>query len=124
MELFIDTSDKTKTFLEIKNSGKLIDSVEIGNNFDQAEKLLTGIDALLKKNDLKKHDLTGIFVNSEGDSFTSLRIGIITANALGYALGIGVKDFNNKSVSQEKLEIVCPKYSSEPNITVSKQKMP
>ncbi|MFH0973018.1 MAG: hypothetical protein V1768_03475 [Patescibacteria group bacterium] len=57
----------------------------------QAEKLLPAIDKLLKKNKIKLSDIKKIQVENQGGSFTALRIGVVTANALGYALGIPVE---------------------------------
>ena len=120
MDLFIDTADKEKTIVCLKKSGKEIGSAVIKNNFDQAEKLLPQIDRLLDENQLGKQDLKNIYVNSRGDSFTSLRVGIITANALAFGLGIPVKDFENDSIAKENIEMVKPKYSMEPKITIKK----
>lgn len=117
MDLYIDTADKLKTCLELKKTGEVLASHTIQNNFDQAEKLLTGIDRLLLDNDLTKADLTKIYVNSQGDSFTALRIGVITANALAYALGIPVFNFDGQNISKDNLNFVVPEYSQEPSIT-------
>jgi len=72
MFLYIDTSNKKKTCLKIKNGKKEVDKKEITNKFDQAEKLLPNIKALLDKNSITKNELKKIYVNSQGDSFTSL----------------------------------------------------
>ncbi|HPW05950.1 MAG TPA: hypothetical protein PLA05_03260, partial [bacterium] len=58
-----------------------------------------------------------IRVQNEGGSFTSLRIGVLTANALAYALGIPVTPLNGgKSFKFVGGQAVRPKYQSEPNI--------
>ena len=75
--------------------------------------------ALLAAQKLKPSALKKIIVANRGGSFTSLRIGVITANALGYALKIPVlaewpgpkkaKKFAGRS-------LVEPIYDREPEI--------
>ena len=83
--------------------------------------------------------IKGIIVENKGGSFTALRIGIVTANALGYALGIpvasskfpekasGPRGFTGKVKSLKlknstKYSVVMPEYEKEPNITVKKSR--
>lgn len=56
----------------------------------QAEKLLPAIDRMLRTKKIKLNAIKKIVVVNRGGSFTSLRIGVLTANALGYALKIPV----------------------------------
>ena len=103
----------------------------------QSEKLLTSIERVLK-GDLKK--VKGIGVVSGPGSFASLRIGVVTANTLAYALkvpvvGIALNEFIDQDELVKKLlkklttkkkfslakNIVVPFYGQEPNITLKKK---
>lgn len=79
----------------------------------QAETLLPEI---VKFCDLKK--ITAIKINNSGPSFTALRIGVTTINALAYALGvelIATEKDNVFKVNNKKY--AAPVYDREPNIT-------
>jgi len=101
--------------------------------FRQAEKLLPAIDALVGRASLKK--LKGLGVVSGPGGFTSLRIGIITANTLAFALkvpvvGIALDEFKTPEelvvkifARLKKVKLgapVLPEYGREPNITIKK----
>ena len=116
MILRIDTGSNEKidiSFLEGKDV-LLQESIEAKHR--QSEKLLPFIDELLSKSNKSIDDVEKIMVNDEGEGFSSLRIGVITANALAYALGIEVTNFNNKNIKSDLFTMVEPKYSQEPNI--------
>ena len=123
MELIIDTSKNQDISIELLLNGESLAKNEFEASFTQAEKLLPEIDLLLKSINKVPGDLKSIKVASEGGSFTALRIGIVTANALGYSLGIPVKNFRGESFSADGIDIVKPEYSSEPNITIGKKKL-
>ena len=58
-----------------------------------------------------------IVVVNVGESFTALRIGVLTANALGYALGIPViSNQGTVATKLKKFSVVAPIYQREPNI--------
>lgn len=126
MILYIDTTKNNLVEIGLKDKNKFIAKKKINSNHTQAEKLLPGIAKLLKTNRLKLSDLKSLAVVNQGGSFTSLRIGVVTANALGYALSIPVagshkgknKKFKNGKLSFNLLE---PGYSSKPIITAKKQ---
>lgn len=152
MILYINTikNDSAKIEIGIFEDGKKLAGREIEARYAQAEKLLPLIDKMLKrrkllagKAGLKDKSQTGlarikeIAVVNKGGSFTSLRIGVVTANALGYALGIpvrpvdesgGMNDKKRKKAGGKfepgkksgKFSIVQPKYYKEPNITLKK----
>jgi tRNA threonylcarbamoyl adenosine modification protein YeaZ len=125
MILYINTILNDEIVIAIKNGDKILVSKKISSPHQQAEKLLPEIDGLLKKSKIKLGDLKGIEVENRGGSFTSLRIGVITANALGYALGIPVtpiKQENKKTLKQKlSFDIIKPIYDREPNITIKKK---
>ena len=110
------------------NNDKIIGRESVSARYCQAEKLLPLIDKLIKQNNCEGDNLANIEVFNQGGSFTALRIGIITANALGYALGLPVKgvvkanDKLKEAKIKDKFNIIKPIYSKEPNITVKKNK--
>ena len=72
--------------------------------------------------EIKLDDLTAITVASKGDAstgFTALRIGVVTANALGYGLGIPVRGLGGKVKSKRLsgFDVTRPIYNRKPNIT-------
>jgi tRNA threonylcarbamoyladenosine biosynthesis protein TsaB len=117
MELLIDTSKNPNIVLSVANQGKEIARIEFEAKHSQAEKLLPGIDDLLKNSGLSLEDISEVSVKSSGDSFTSLRIGIVTANTLAYALGVHVSNEAGKYMTVENIQLVKPEYSQEPHIT-------
>jgi tRNA A37 threonylcarbamoyladenosine modification protein TsaB len=120
MTLFLDTSQNNKINLRIEDCNKLIAKKTFSARFKQAEKLLVEIEKLLIKNNIKLELINELKVTNLGSSFTSLRIGIITANALSYSLNVVVKsdtqDENN--IKNNKFSIIKPIYDREPNITI------
>jgi len=126
MVLYIDTTINDLIEIGLKEKNKFIVKKKVISRRTQAEKLLPIIARMLKVSKFKLSDLKGIEVVNRGGSFTSLRVGIITANALGYALRIpvrGEKEMAQK-VKNDRLGFipVKPKYDSDPNITVKKRK--
>lgn len=123
MILYINTTslENLQLSLEEPKSGfKAEKSIAI--NYNQAEKLLPELAKLLKQNKLKLTDINKIIVFNNKGSFTSLRIGIATANALAYSLGIPVEDNFGQSLTIEDINIVEPKYEQEPNISIPLKK--
>jgi tRNA A37 threonylcarbamoyladenosine modification protein TsaB len=120
--LIINTADKENIYLAVEKDKKVIDEIKIKARFKQSEKLLVGLNNLIRKNNLNFKDIKMIKVAACGDSFTSLRIGVVTANALAYALNIDVSDLlsNNSHKLKNKINIIKPKYNTEPHITIKK----
>lgn len=128
MILCINTIQKDNIIIALKNSRGVAAQTKIKAKYKQAEKLLPLIDKLLKQNKLDIKDIKKIQVVNQGGAFTALRVGVVTANALGYALGVSVKssefpavlreDFDEVKRSRKfNFDIVKPIYSKEPNIT-------
>lgn len=121
MILYINTTLNNLVEIGVKDKNIFVCKNKFSSKRTQAEKLLPGIAKLLKANKLKLSDLKGIEVANQGGSFTSLRIGVVTANALGYALSIPAEGSKGgrKSVKNGKsiFNIVRPEYDSEPEIT-------
>ena len=80
MDLYIDTSKKIKINIQLKDNNKLVGQKSFDAPFRQAEKLLLEIDKLLKNNKINLQNIKRILVKDRGESFTALRIGIVTAN--------------------------------------------
>ncbi|MDA3802680.1 MAG: hypothetical protein PF488_02145 [Patescibacteria group bacterium] len=131
MTLYIDTTEKEKMIISLfekkGSSFNLISKSNISAFRKQSEKLLPEILKLLEKNGLELSELELIVVKNEGGSFTSLRIGVVTANALSYGLNIkaraGYLENDNLILKKDKTKkfskynIVEPEYSASPNIS-------
>jgi len=124
MTLYINTTENNLIEIGLKNKNKPVAVKRIKSYRTQAEKLLPAIDKLLKNSKLKPNDLKSVEIENRGGSFTSLRIGVVTANALAYALGIAVAGNGgiNKIVrsGQRSFKVAEPIYDREPEITAKK----
>ena len=121
MILFIDTTQNNLIEIGIKDKAKFVARKKFKSDRTQAEKLLPAIEKLLKAARLKLSGLKGIAVANQGGSFTSLRIGVVTANALGYALKIATRGTGSR-VKPGMTEVVAPIYERDPEITVKKER--
>jgi len=120
MTLYINTTEKDLVKIAIKDGNREVAVKEFKAQYCQAEKLLPAISKMLSNKKIKLGDLDNIEVANKGGSFTSLRIGVLTANALGYALGIPVVASGEKIVKAGKFSIIKPIYDKKPNITKKK----
>ncbi len=122
MTLYINTIITDYILIMIARKEETIVFKKVKVNRKQAEKLLITLDKLLIKHKIKPKDIKRIVVADEGGSFTSLRIGVITANALAYAWKIPVQGESGQVLVAKKLgfNLVSPKYQGEPNIGVGK----
>lgn len=105
--LIINTSLKDRVFLALYKNDRLVSKSILKTKYKQAEKLLSGIERLFQRARVCLKDLKGIIVVKGPGPFTALRIGIVTANTLAFALGIpviGIKtpEFNKLSESIKK----------------------
>lgn len=119
-QLFIDTVSQAGVQLAIKQGDQLIAERFWSGDRQQAEQLLPGIIELLAEQQLDWTDLTDVLVANHGGSFTSLRIGVVTANALAYALGINIAGTHGQPLNNNDYQIVTAEYSGQPNITIKK----
>ena len=128
MTLYINTTQGDDIIIIIKDSDKAVAQKKFKAKYSQAEKLLPMVDKMLSQNNLKIKDIQKIKVANIGGGFTALRIGVVTANALGYALRIPIEPSESLSGDSDEAEnivkskrfdfnIVEPIYSKEPNIT-------
>lgn len=135
MILIINTADSDKATVALAKNGKIITKKIFQSKFKQAEKLLAEIDKLISKQKLTANKLKGIIVVSGPGPFTALRIGVVVANTLAWALKIPVVDvklneFDNLNKLAQKSQkllarvkkqnIVEPFYGKAPNITSKK----
>lgn len=116
MILYIDTTLKSRIILKLLEDGLEVAHMEEEAPYMQAEKLLPALEKILKKNKFKLQDIKKIEVNNDGGTFTSLRIGVTTANALAFALKIPIKGTSGKPLKKGNLSIIKPKYNAEPKI--------
>jgi len=121
MILHIDTTKKEELSLSLTDNEQTIAEQHLPAHYNQAELLLPTIDQLTKTAKKQLTDITKIIVQNGVGSFTSLRIGIATANALAYALDIEVEDEQGNKLLANNMQIVEPRYDREPNITMPKQ---
>lgn len=134
MTLYIDTTKNNLIEIGVKDKNKLVAVKKFKSHRTQAEKLLPAIEKLFKANKLKLSNLANIEVANRGGSFTSLRIGVVTANALAYALGIAIVGAGSQElpvspsasrggkVKNQKFSVVEPAYDREPEITKKKER--
>ena len=123
MILYINTIEAGNIKIALKQGCEVLAEKKVKAYRREAEKLLPAIEKLLKANKFKLSDLTGVEVENRGGSFTSLRIGVVTANALAYALGIPVSGSNKSKARSRKLTVVEPVYDREPEITKKKSRI-
>jgi tRNA A37 threonylcarbamoyladenosine modification protein TsaB len=98
MLLFIDTTNNKKAIVKVGE-------VEITESYKspRSQDILRLIEQVLKKAEVNKEKLTAIQVNPGPGAFTSTRVGVAVANALGLALKIPLNQ-------QEVGKIVKPIY--------------
>lgn len=117
MILYINTTQGDDIIITIKKGSRTVVSKKINAKYSQAEKLLPLIDKLSKEKKMNTTDIRKIKVANTGGSFTALRIGVVTANALGFALGIPVESIKKGKKSNKEFDIIKPMYYKKPNIT-------
>lgn len=132
MYLYLDTTERDSFRVALVDKGIVLKNKTVLSVRQHSEKLLKTINGLLQHHpnpSSKRRGLQGIAVVKGPGSFTSLRVGISTANALAYAWGVPVAGVN-PNYSLNKIEalfkkkhpkIVLPKYGSAPHITLAKQ---
>lgn len=132
MKLLIDTADPELIQIGLAEKGTVVASRKLKAKYRQAEKLLPAITKLLATKKLGLRNLTAVAVISGPGPFTALRIGVVTANTIAFALRIpivGVRrdqaaDLSQLAITAEKRrggsKPVIPFYGQEPHITLKK----
>ncbi len=123
MILYINTCLVDSLEVSLKKNRKLIAKKSIKAKRKQAELLLKTINKVLDKANIKLKDITEIKVVNYGGSFTGLRIGVLTANSLAYALQIPVSSIDDSKQKLRKFsqqQIVEAIYNREASINKKK----
>ena len=127
MILALDTSTPITELFLADSGGKILKQIKAETGNQLSEQLLQIIENALKDADLKLNNLTGLIFVSGPGSFTGLRIGASTINALAYSLNIPVvgvpmgPDWLIKGLARlndmEDDKIVKLEYGAEAHIT-------
>lgn len=131
MILALDTSSPTTKLALLNLSGQTLELQEVETGNKLTEVLTNLIEKLLDPKKLKLSDLTGLILVDGPGSFTGLRIGASTFNALAYALDIpivGIPEgetwleggFSRLSLGDND-KIVKLNYGADPHITQQKK---
>ncbi len=130
MILKIDTTISETIKITLLKKEEIFLTKEVLAPRAQSEKLLPTIFRVLEDAKTTWLDLSGLEVVVTGGSFTSLRIGVLTANALAYALKLPLQAISaeGENVSKNNLKkflnykIAVPEYNGEPNIGRTKKR--
>jgi len=123
--LFVDTSTNDSV-VAVLNNDKVLDKVVWNGGGELSDSLLVKIDELLKRLNISLIDISSIAVNPGPGSYTGLRIGISTANALSWSRKIPIRSAKFevdkiKFLTPPSYSPIFPVYSGPPNITRSKK---
>lgn len=129
MILYINTTDKISEIKLYDDKIEQIDALSFNGDFVLSEELTQKIDALIAASGFKK-DLSLIVVNIGPGSYTGLRIGVTTANAIAFALDIPIvelsseddmkKIIRNAMFKKKFASPALPIYKNPPHITKKK----
>ncbi len=123
-------TDNPHAELGLFNDQEQISYIKYNAHRTLGETIHTQIKDMLSSNNFNWHDIEGIICFEGPGSFTGLRIGTATANALSYGLGIPIvgTDLDNwisvgvdKLLIGENMKQVLPNYGREPHITEQKK---
>ena len=127
--LLLRTEGNT-SYIAVSDGNKIIVAEEWESGRELARDLLGCIVRLLSSTHLVLADIGAIACYAGPGSFTSLRIGLATANTLAYSYDIPIVSSGGeawarlcleKIVRGEDERIVVPYYGSEPHITIQKK---
>ena len=133
MYLYLNTTERDSFAIALIAGERVIKKRTIQSFRKHSEKLLKSIAALLASGGYSLKDIKGIAAVKGPGSFTSLRIGIATANALAYGLRIpvigvsaeqelaGLSKLFGRRKSKRGISIVTPEYGREPDIIMKER---
>jgi tRNA A37 threonylcarbamoyladenosine modification protein TsaB len=136
MIIWINTSEDQTLTVGLIERDRVIAWKQVAAFRKQAEKLLPTLESLLQKTKTPWGKIKGIAIHPGPGSFTAVRIGVATANALGYGRNVPVvalalkidvdQDDLAKKITRALAKVktykpVRPRYDREPNITYSKK---
>jgi tRNA threonylcarbamoyladenosine biosynthesis protein TsaB len=98
-KLVIDTTDNTKTIVQLLSDNKT-DELKSERKTKSQETLIL-IEKIIKKNHINLNEIDEIVVNTGPGSFTGTRVGVAIANALGFGLDIKVNGSKDKQALPE-----------------------
>lgn len=93
MYLFINTTQKESIIMFFQDEN-IIDFYIWESSNNQSEELLVNINKVIKSNNKSLKDLKGIVVITGPGSYTGIRVGVATANALAFSLNIKILGMN------------------------------
>lgn len=102
--LYIETKEVDKFYLSLFINGEIYDHEYIVDRGKMSTCLLKEIDILLKKNNLNIKDLNLIGVFAGPGSYTSLRIGVVTANTMAWGLNVPIIAISGKKSQKDIIE--------------------
>ena len=137
MYLYLDTTERDSFQIALVDKGQVLKHKAILSVRQHSEKLLKAINGLLKARGMSAPAFAkegargwfkGIVVVRGPGSFTSLRVGISTANALAFALDVPARgvlpgaDLQKLDTLFKKKQnnIVLPEYGQLPHITLGR----
>ena len=97
MILYIDTTQREFIKLALIKQQEVF-LLDKNVNTKQSENLLKFLDRFLKLKKVKLKNIESVIVNTGPGSFTSVRIGVVLANTLSYALKIPVIAVSQKEI--------------------------
>lgn len=120
MILYIDTTKGDYVLISLRDGKKTVAKKSFLAPRLQSEKLLPAIEKLITEHGYRPGQIKKIEVADQGGGFSALRIGVVTANALAYALGVPIEGSGRKPKKADKIQVVAPQYDREPSITAKK----
>jgi tRNA threonylcarbamoyladenosine biosynthesis protein TsaB len=130
VKVLVLKTDGPKAYIALYENRSVIGDLHWESGKELARDLLAQISLLLRTHGCSLNDIEGLACFAGPGSFTSLRIGIATMNALAYAKELPIVSGRGEEWLEESLSklhegasdrIVTPEYGSEPHITVQKK---
>ena len=123
-------TDEPEALVELYEDTTLLAKMTWQAHRQLAETIHKKIEDLLAKQQIKLKDVAGFVCYKGPGSFTGLRIGLSTGNALAYGLGVSVvaqngNDWQQKGIERLMLgqneETSMPEYGGKINITLPRK---